>query len=77
MLADEIKDSGAVSMFPDLAPAWFAQVNAAEGWEHFGTDDFRRLRRDWGVNWVVLQGQGFPELECPYRSEAVSVCRIP
>ncbi len=45
MLADAIKDSGAVSMFPPLADKWLAQVQAQSGWERFQLQDFQRLRQ--------------------------------
>ncbi len=75
-LADEVKDSGAVSMFPELADEWKRQQQAQAGWTHFGVQDFKRLRREYGVNWVVLENPAAPGLECPYRNAAVSVCRV-
>jgi hypothetical protein len=76
MLADRVKDSGAVTMFPALAGDWLEQVNSENGWTTFGAEDFGRLRRKYGVDWVVLQQPGVPDLECPYRNSAVFVCRI-
>jgi hypothetical protein len=76
MLADEIKDSGAVSMFPALAEEWQNQVEAQSPWKAFQAQDFRRLQTRYGVNWVVLQQPGVPGLECPYQNAAVLVCRI-
>jgi hypothetical protein len=35
MLADAVKDSGAVSMFPPLAGEWLRQVDAQRGWRIF------------------------------------------
>ena len=77
MLADRIKDSGAVTMFPALAQDWLQQVNAQEGWQHFGPDDFARLRSQFGVDWLLLQMPGTPTLDCPYQNSAVMVCRVP
>lgn len=77
MLADRTKDSGAVSMFPPLAETWLAQVQARQGWKNFQADDFRRLRADYGADWVVVQNPAASGLECPYSNLAVSVCRIP
>ena len=76
MLADEIKDSGAVSMFPALAEEWQNQVEAQSPWKAFQAQDFRRLQTRYGVNWVVLQQPGVPGLECPYQNAVVLVCRI-
>jgi hypothetical protein len=76
MLADAVKDSGAVSMFPPLAETWLAQVEAQNGWKTFQARDFHRLRAEYGVNWVVLQRPGAPDLDCPYQNAAVLVCRV-
>jgi hypothetical protein len=76
MLADRIKDSGAVTMFPALADTWRKQVRAQEGWTHFQAADFRRLKQEFGVNWVVLQQPGVPDLDCPYANKTLMVCRV-
>jgi hypothetical protein len=76
MLADRIKDSGAVTMFPALADTWRKQVRAQEGWTHFQAADFRRLKQEFGVNWVVLQQPGVPDLDCPYENKTLMVCRV-
>jgi len=75
-LADEVKDSGAVSMFPPLAETWLRQVQALRGWRNFQTQDFRHLQDQYGVSWAVLQVPGIPGLECPYRNDAVLVCKL-
>ena len=76
MLADAIKDSGAVSMFPPLAEEWYAQVQAQSGWKNFRLGDLRRLRTQYGVSWVVLQQPGVAGLDCPYKNAAVLACRL-
>jgi hypothetical protein len=76
VLADALKDSGAVSMFPALARDWYEQVRAQQGWKDFQVADFRRLRQDYGVTWVVLQRPGVPGLTCPYQNQLVRVCRV-
>ncbi|MBA3913872.1 MAG: hypothetical protein H0X25_08475 [Acidobacteriales bacterium] len=76
MLADELKDSGAVSMFPQLAGTWLSQVKAQQGWTDFERNDFERLRRDYGVSWVVVQGGNSRGLDCPFGNDAVLVCAI-
>jgi len=76
MLADALKDSGAVSMFPPLAEEWYRQVSAASDWRRFQAADFRSLGAKYGVGWVVLQQPGVPGLACPYQDSAVLVCRL-
>jgi hypothetical protein len=75
-LADEVKDSGAVTMFPALANEWRYQVQAERGWRNFQAADFARLQRRFGVNWVVLQEGQTAGLNCPYRNQQVAVCRL-
>lgn len=76
MLADAVKDSGAVTMFPPNAEEWLKQVQAQSGWITFQAQDFRRLQREYGVNWVVIQQPGTSGLDCPYQNAAVLVCRV-
>lgn len=75
-LADRVKDSGVVSMFPRLADTWREQVRSLDGWPDFKQEDFARLKRDYGVSWVIVQNKGVPGLSCPYQNSAVLVCRI-
>ena len=77
MLADAVKDSGAVTMFPPLAEEWLRQVQAHSGWQKFQLADFARLRAAYGVDWVVVQPPGLAGGHCPYRNEAVLVCENP
>jgi hypothetical protein len=76
MLADEVTDGGAVTMFPAMAEEWLAQMQARRGWQRFQVEDFRRLQVRYGVNWVVLQQPGVTGLQCPYQNQAVRVCRV-
>jgi hypothetical protein len=75
-LADTVKDSGAVTMFPALAETWRQQVRALQGWKNFQMSDFRRLKQMFGVDWVVLQAPGVAGLSCPYRNHGLLVCRL-
>jgi hypothetical protein len=75
-LADAVKDSGAVSLFPQLADHWKAQVNAQIGWEKFDRRDFERLAKLYPVTWVVTRSPGPAGLTCPYEREGLAVCRI-
>ena len=76
-LADNVKDAGATSMFPAMADEWYRQVQAQSGWKSFQALDFDRLQEAYGVSWVVLQQPGAAGLDCPYRNQAVLVCRVP
>jgi len=76
MLADAVKDSGAVTMFPALAQEWERQVQAQKGWDHFGPSDFERLRNQFGITWVVVNQGQTAGLDCPYRNSLLAVCRI-
>lgn len=76
LLAEKVADGGAVTMFPSLADEWLAQMQAQQGWQKFRAQDFRRLKARYGVNWVVLQQPGVPDLQCPYQNQAVKVCRV-
>ena len=76
MLADALKDSGAASMFPQLAPEWQRQVIAQQGWNSFQLSDFQRLKSEFGVNWVVLE-HPVAGMDCPYNDGSLQVCRIP
>jgi hypothetical protein len=75
-LADRVKDSGAASMFPQLAGVWLTQVRALDGWKDFQLSDFRRLKQEFGVDWVVVEQPGVAGLNCPYQNKAVKICQI-
>jgi hypothetical protein len=76
-LADRVKDDGVVSMFPPMAEEWWTQVQAQTPWKNFQLEDFSRLKKTYGVNWVVLQQPRVTWLDCAYQNRAVQVCRIP
>jgi hypothetical protein len=75
-LADNLKDSGAVSLFPQIAEDWKSQVEAQAGWEHFQLSDFQRLAGQYPVSWVVVRRPAVAGLECPYQNKDLAVCRI-
>jgi hypothetical protein len=77
MLADDRKDTGAVTMFPALASDWMTELRAREGWQHFGVADLVRLSREYGVSWVLLNRRGVTGLKCPYVDDDLQVCQIP
>lgn len=75
-MADGVKDSGAVTMFPPNAEEWVRETQALSGWNHFGVRDFEQLQQQFGVSWVVLQKPGVAGMNCPYQNSAVLVCRL-
>lgn len=77
MLADNVKDSGAVTMFPALAGTWQEQVDAQRGWKEFRLPDFEKLRDRFGVNWFVLQKMQTAGMDCPEENSGLYVCRVP
>jgi hypothetical protein len=76
VLADNLKDSGAVSLFPQLAAEWKQQVQAQTGWARFHAADFQNLARRYPVTWVVVQPSQTAGLACPYQNAELAVCRI-
>lgn len=76
MLADDVKDSGAVSLFPELAGEWKAESGAQLGWKGFGPSEFGSLARRYPVNWVITRKSGAAGLSCPYENLELAVCQI-
>ncbi len=76
-LADAIKDSGTVSMFPPLAEDWYGQVQDQTPWKKFHAEDFAGLKKKYGVGWVVVEQPGVSGIDCVYENAAVKVCRVP
>jgi hypothetical protein len=75
-LADRVKDSGAVSLFPQLAGEWKAEVDAQTGWDQFKRADFERLAARYPVTWILTQRPAPDGLDCPYVNRELAVCRI-
>jgi hypothetical protein len=75
-LADRLKDSGAVSLFPQLAGDWDRQVRAQSPWNTFALADFQKLARLYPVTWIVTRLPSPSGLDCPYRNSGLAVCRI-
>ena len=76
VLADSVKDSGAVSLFPQLASHWKDQVQAQRGWENFRLADFENLAGQYPVTWILTRSPGPNGLTCPYQNRGLAVCRI-
>ncbi len=76
VLADFVKDSGAVSLFPRLAVEWENEVGAERGIDHFAPADFQRLVKRYPVTWIVTTRPGPVGMTCPYENRELAVCRI-
>jgi hypothetical protein len=76
VLADDLKDSGVVSLFPQLADEWERQVAAQRGLDRFQLPDLRRLAARYPVTWILTVRPGPAGLECPYRNGDLAVCRM-
>jgi hypothetical protein len=77
ILADDIKDRSVLSKAPGLVPEWRRQVDAQSGWDRFQLADFERLKAEFGAEWLLLNRDPPPGLQCPWRDQRVFVCRIP
>jgi hypothetical protein len=79
-LADNWKDSGMVLTSAPLADRWQAEVMAQNAghpdWQHVSADDLRRLKAQFGVDWVILERPTTVVLDCPYKNDGLEVCRI-
>jgi hypothetical protein len=77
VLADDLKDRSIISKAPELVPEWRRQVDAQREWGNLDLAGFKRLRTDFGVDWVLLDQPPPDGLPCPWRKGPVSVCSIP
>ncbi|MGI8744020.1 MAG: hypothetical protein ACR2NN_15875 [Bryobacteraceae bacterium] len=75
-LADNIKDSGAVSLFPQLAGEWKREVNAQRGLAKFRRADFENLARHYPVTWIVTRRPAPAGVTCLYENQEIAVCRV-
>ena len=76
-LADMEKDPSVVTQVPELGPAWQRQVDATAGWKRLNLADFKRLKAQSGVDWVIVSDPAASGLDCKWHSNPLSVCRIP
>ena len=76
-MADALKDTAVVTQVPDLGPDWDRQVTAQAGWKEFNISDFKRLKADFGVDWVLVSYPQTAGLDCPWHNDTLVVCRIP
>ena len=75
-LADALKDTAMVTQVPGLGPAWDRQTQAQAGWESFTLRDFERLKRDFGVDWVLVSPAQTTGLDCRWHNASLAVCRV-
>ena len=76
-LADAIKDAAVVTQVPELALEWNRQVEAQAGWQRFKLADFDRLKREFGVDWVVVAYPAPAGLDCRWHNGLLAVCQVP
>jgi hypothetical protein len=76
-LADAVKDAAVVTQVPTIAETWHDQVAAAAGWTHFKTEDFERLKAQFGVDWVIVPYPQTAALACRWHNDSLAVCQIP
>lgn len=76
-LADAYKDTATVTKEPNLGPDWKAQLAAQQGWKHFTVDDFKRLRAQFGVDWVLVSFPAPQGLDCHWHNQRLAACQIP
>ena len=76
-LADGIKDTAVVILVPQLALEWNREVQAQTGWNDFKLADFERLKKDFGVNWVLVSYPAPAGLDCRWHNNELSVCQVP
>jgi len=74
-LADYSKDGGEASIAPVLTEEWVRGQTAQRGLSGLDAERLTALRA-LGVSWVVLDAGAVTGFECPYRNEAVAVCRV-
>ncbi len=90
MMADYIKDVAVVALSvtartigaggpgPSGLPlVWYEHMKALRGWKDFKLEDFKRLKQQFGVTWVLLEKPGFEDMPCEYENAHIKVCRIP
>ena len=77
MLADGDKDASVVALFPELAWQWNLEVSGRKNWRQFKIEDFKRLKKNYGVTWVIVRTGSSAGLPCSYENSAVTVCEIP
>jgi hypothetical protein len=76
VLADAIKDPCIVVRVPSLGPRWLREMDAQNGWRNFQKPDFLRLKKQFGVDLVLVSAPGVEGMTCPYNNGSLAVCRV-
>jgi hypothetical protein len=76
MMADLDKDPGVVTLFPEVAARWQRETKARTNWNTFKLSDFVNLKKEFGVNWAIVEKPLRVPLICPYENDVVAVCPI-
>jgi hypothetical protein len=76
-MADGIKDTSVVTQIPQLAVEWNEELQAQSGWQDFKLADFERLKREFGVDWVLVSYPAPTGLACKWHDTEISVCLVP
>ena len=77
VLSDADKDAAVVTQVPTLGPEWHVQQVAQAGWPSFQLGDFERLKKQFGVDWVLVAYPQPAGLRCQWHNDALTVCGIP
>ena len=76
-LADAVKDPAVVTQITTLGGVWLEQTHAQQGWADFGVVDFERLKREFGVDWVLVRSGQAAGMDCRWSDGKLEVCRVP
>ncbi len=76
-LADYSKDGGEASIAPALTVQWAGEQRAQKNLSAEPDADRVAALQPLGVSWVVLETGSITAFNCPYRNQAVQVCRMP
>ena len=76
-LPDYSKDGGETAITPDLTAAWVEGQAAQEDLERESDAERQRKLEAVGASWMVLERGSATGFACPYRNDAVKVCRLP
>lgn len=70
------KDTAVEILVPQLAPEWDRELQAESGWQDFKLADFERLKREFGVDWVIVRYPELTGLNCEWHNGELAVCQI-
>lgn len=76
-LPDYSKDGGVASVFTSLAPEWKAGEETQRGLNRLSDADRVAQLKPTGADWIVLPQSSETSFDCPYKNNAVKVCRLP